>query len=44
MRAAYPDRNWRDLSDLSRNLGKRWAYHYRDTIAALPPADLTVPF
>lgn len=44
MRAAYPDRNWRDLSDLSRNLGKRWAYHYRDTIAAQPPADLTVPF
>ena len=34
----------RCLADLSFHLGKRWAYRWREYIAALPPADLSVPF
>jgi hypothetical protein len=43
-RYAFPQQRWESLADLSTNLGKRWAYQYRDFIGALPPADVTVPF
>ena len=32
------------IEDLSFNLGPKWAYHWRDYIFSLPPADLSVPF
>lgn len=44
MAAAYPHRRIRDMDDLAFHFGTRWAYHWRDYILALPPADLTVPF
>ena len=34
----------RTMADLSFNFGNRWAYHWRDYIFSLPPADLSVPF
>lgn len=34
----------RCLDDLAFHLGKRWAYQWREYIAALPPADLSIPF
>lgn len=34
----------RTIEDLSFNFGPRWAYHWRDYIFSLPPADLSVPF
>lgn len=34
----------RCLDDLNFYLGPRWAYHWRDHIMSLPPADLSVPF
>ena len=32
------------IEDLTFNLGPKWAYHWRDYIFSLPPADLSVPF
>jgi hypothetical protein len=32
----HPDTKVSTLSDLSRVLGKRWAYHHRDYILSLP--------
>jgi hypothetical protein len=32
------------MDDLAFNFGKRWAYHWRDYIFSLPPADISVPF
>ena len=32
----YPDERIAGLKDLSRVLGKRWAYHHRETIRSLP--------
>ena len=32
------------LEDIAFNFGKKWAYHWRDYIHSLPPADLAVPF
>ena len=32
------------MGDLKFYLGPRWAYHWRDHIMSLPPADLSVPF
>ncbi len=34
----------RNMDDLAFVLGKRWAFHWRDYIFELPPADLSVPF
>lgn len=34
----------RTLEDLAFYLGPRWAYHWREFIYRLPPADLSVPF
>ena len=34
----------RCIADLKFYLGNRWAYHWRDHIMSLPPADLSVPF
>ena len=32
------------MSDLTRHLGKNWAYNWREHIFALPPSDLSIPF
>lgn len=42
--ASKPHARITSIEDLPVLLGKRWAYHWRDQILALPPADLTVPF
>ncbi|MCR6497400.1 hypothetical protein LJB71_15075 [Thermomonas sp. S9] len=44
MAVAYPHRRIRDMDDIAFHFGKRWAYHWRDYILGLPPADLRVPF
>ena len=36
VKARHPDEDISSLSDLTRVLGKRWAYHHRDYILALP--------
>jgi len=36
VKARNPGEKVEDLSDLSRLMGKRWAYHHRDFILALP--------
>ncbi len=44
-RVSHPHRPAiRSVEDLSFYLGPKWAYHWRDYIFSLPPADLTVPF
>ena len=39
-----PHARIKDMDDLAFHLGPRWAYHWRDFILDLPPADLSVPF
>lgn len=39
-----PNTRIRTMDDLAFHLGKRWAFHWRDYIFDLPPADLSVPF
>jgi len=34
----------RTMDDLAHELGPKWAYHWREFIYQLPPADLSVPF
>ena len=43
-RAKNPHTRIQTMDDLAHHLGKRWAYHWRDYITQLPPADLSVPF
>ena len=43
-RQKNPHARIRGMDDLAFVLGKRWAYHWRDYIFSLPPADLSVPF
>ena len=43
-RIKNPNTRINSMDDLAHHLGKRWAYHWRDYITQLPPADLSVPF
>ena len=43
-RLQNPHTRIQSMDDLAHHLGKRWAYHWRDYITQLPPADLSVPF
>ena len=43
-RIKNPHTRIHSMDDLAHHLGKRWAYHWRDYITQLPPADLSVPF
>lgn len=44
IQAVKPHARIRCMDDMTFHLGKRWAYHWRDYIFSLPPADLSVPF
>ena len=43
-RLKNPHTRIQSMDDLAHHLGKRWAYHWRDYITGLPPADLSIPF
>lgn len=44
-RVTHPQRPpIRSVDDLSFYLGPKWAFHWREYIFSLPPADLSVPF